>query len=103
MSNVPRSTLFEPKALPVFSEVQIEQIETAISQHLQNNLDAVEKLTQQNSPSWNTLVAPLEELDDTLSKAWSPIGHLNNTMNSDELRSAYNLSLIHISEPTRPY
>ena len=97
MSNVPRNTLFEPKALPVFSEVQVDQIETAISKHLQDNLDAVDQLTQQAQPSWSNLVAPLEELDDTLSKAWSPIGHLNSTMNSDELREAYNACLPKLS------
>ncbi|MEH6344626.1 MAG: oligopeptidase A [Bermanella sp.] len=97
MSNVSCNTLFEPKVLPVFSEVQVDKIEEAINQHLQDNLKAIKQLSKQESPNWDNLVAPLEELDDILSKAWSPVGHLNNTMNSDELREAYNACLPKLS------
>jgi len=97
MTNVPRNTLYEPQALPVFKEVVIDQIEAAISQHLQDNLKAIEVLTQQEKPTWSSLIAPLEELDDTLSKAWSPVGHLNGVMNSDELREVYNSCLPKLS------
>ena len=38
MSNVPCNTLFEPAALPVFSEVVVDKIENAIEQHIQENL-----------------------------------------------------------------
>jgi len=97
MSNVPRNTLYEPLALPVFDEVTLDQIEPAISKHLQDNLQAIKELSTQDNPSWNTLIAPLEELDDTLSKAWSPVGHLNSVMNSDELREVYNACLPKLS------
>jgi len=97
MSNVPRNTLYEPQALPVFDEVILDQIEPAISKHLQDNLQAIKELSIQDNPSWNTLIAPLEELDDTLSKAWSPVGHLNSVMNSDELREVYNACLPKLS------
>ena len=91
------ATLINPQALPNFDEVQVDQIESAISQHLQDNLDAVSRLSQQASPSWSSLVEPLEELDDVLSKAWSPVSHLNSVMNSDALRAAYNACLPKLS------
>jgi oligopeptidase A len=97
MTNVPRNTLYEPQALPVFKEVVIDQVEAAITQHLQDNLKAIDLLTQQEHPTWASLIAPLEELDDTLSKAWSPVGHLNGVMNSDELREVYNSCLPKLS------
>jgi oligopeptidase A len=97
MTNVPRNTLYEPQALPVFKEVVIDQVEAAITQHLQDNLKAIDLLTQQKHPTWASLIAPLEELDDTLSKAWSPVGHLNGVMNSDELREVYNSCLPKLS------
>lgn len=90
-------TLYTPQALPDFSEVQVEQIESAISQHLEDNLKAVNELSQQSTPSWNSLVEPLEELDDILGKAWSPVSHLNSVMNADELRAAYNACLPKLS------
>ena len=91
------ATLINPQALPNFDEVQVDQIESAISQHLQDNLDAVSRLSQQASPSWSSLVEPLEELDDVLSKAWSPVSHLNSVMNADDLRAAYNACLPKLS------
>ncbi len=91
------ATLINPQALPNFDEVQVDQIESAISQHLQDNLDAVNTLSQQANPTWASLVEPLEELDDVLSKAWSPVSHLNSVMNSDALRAAYNACLPKLS------
>ena len=97
MPNLTANTLTAPQALPVFDEIVIENIESAITAHLQNNLDAINKLTQQANPTWESLVQPLEELDDTLNKAWSPVSHLNSVTNSDELRDAYNACLPKLS------
>ena len=90
-------TLNNPQALPKFNEVKIDEIVPAITQHLDNNLEAIKTLSKQANPNWDNLVEALEELDDTLSKAWSPVGHLNSVMNSDELRDAYNACLPKLS------
>ena len=42
---------------------------------------------------WDGIVAPLERMHHRLSRAWSPIGHLNGVLNSDEVRVAYNACL----------
>jgi len=91
------ATLSSPQALPNFNEVEIEKIESIIGQHLDNNLSAIKELSTQASPNWASLVAKLEELDDVLSKSWSPVGHLNSVCNSDELREAYNACLPKLS------
>ncbi len=93
MSNVSRNTLTNPQALPAFNEIKVSEIEAAIKGHLQKNLAAIKDLSLQANPNWKNLIAPLEELDDTLSKAWSPVSHLNSVCNSDELRDAYNACL----------
>lgn len=90
-------TLNNPQALPKFNEIPVDQIETAITEHLNANLEAIKTLSKQPNPTWASLVEPLEELDDTLSKAWSPVSHLNSVMNSDELRAAYNACLPKLS------
>lgn len=90
-------TLRNPQALPKFNEVNIADIEPTISQHLEANLEAIRSLSKIDNPSWDNLVEVLEELDDTLSKAWSPVSHLNSVMNSDELREAYNACLPKLS------
>ena len=91
------NTLTTPQALPNFNEVKIDAIEASISQHLDDNLNAIKTLSQQANPSWDSLVSKLEEYDDILSKAWSPVSHLNSVCNSDELREAYNACLPKLS------
>src|SRR5579872_1894114 len=91
--------LLENHLLPPFREIKAEHVEPAIRQITQENLDAIEALLDQNtSPSWDTLVTPLEDLEDRLNKAWSPVSHLNSVMNNAELRAAYNLCLPLLSD-----
>ena len=44
------------------------------------------------------MIHPLEDLDDRLSRAWSPVSHMNSVLNSDALREAYNACLPKLSE-----
>ena len=41
---------------------------------------------------------PIEQMEDELAQAWSPVSHLNSVANSDELREAYNACLPLLSE-----
>ena len=91
--------LLEPFDLPPFSRIKPEHVEPAITLLIERNLKAIEELTHnQKNPTWETLVAPIEDLDDTLNKAWSPISHLNSVANSKELREAYHLCLPKLSD-----
>jgi len=93
------SILLEPQLLPNFSQIQADQIEPAIDQILADNRKAIEALLAELSePTWNTLVAPLEDMNDRLAKAWSPISHMNAVVNSDELRDAFNACLAKLSQ-----
>lgn len=96
-----RNPLLEHHTLPPFSEIQPEHVVSAVEQLLDDNRQAVERLTEQaeqQPPTWETLVAPLETLNDRLSQAWSPVSHLNATMNSEPLRAAYQACLSKLSE-----
>jgi len=87
--------------LPLFSQIKPEHVEPAITELLaecRQQLDSVVSQAQKTAPSWNNLVVPLEEQDDRLGKAWSPVGHLHAVLNSEPLREAYTASL---SELTR--
>jgi len=48
--------------------------------------------------SWDGLIKPISLLEDRLSKAWSPVRHLNSVKSSDTLREAYNNCLPLLSE-----
>ena len=91
--------LLETDGLPSFSRIAPEQVEPAVDQLLAACRARIEQLTSRTDvPTWDSFVEPLEEIDDRLSRAWSPVGHLNSVMNSDELRVAYNACLPKLSE-----
>jgi oligopeptidase A len=91
--------LFDLTGLPPFLRIRPEHVEPAIDQLLAECRARIAELTQRPEvPTWGSFVEPLEELDDRLSRAWSPVGHLNSVMNSDELRQAYNACLPKLSD-----
>ncbi|HEY5809378.1 MAG TPA: M3 family metallopeptidase [Povalibacter sp.] len=79
--------------LPPFSAIRPEHIEPAIRQVLEENRAQLQALLEGRAASWDTLVKPLEEMQHRLSRTWSPAGHMNGVVNSDELRAAYNACL----------
>jgi oligopeptidase A len=91
--------LLNSSTLPQFSQILPEHVEPAIDYLLAEARAAVQKLLADNRRySWGNLIAPLEECDDRINKAWSPVSHLNAVMNSDALRAAYNACLPKLSE-----
>jgi oligopeptidase A len=90
--------LFEMTGLPPFSRIRPEHVEPAVDQVLAECRAGIAELTGGSElPTWERFVEPLEELDDRLTRIWSPVGHLNAVMNSDELRQAYNACLPKLS------
>ncbi len=94
----PDNPLLRSFALPPFSEIDVNHIKPAIEQILQDNREQISQLQQLAAGDWQTLVQPLELLDDRLSKAWSPVRHLNSVQSSEALRDAYNSCLPLLSE-----
>lgn len=91
--------LLAPFTLPPFSRIKPEHVEPAIRQVLTENRQAIDALLHRRSTfTWATLVEPLDDLDDRLNRIWSPVGHMNSVVNSDELRAAYNACLPLLSE-----
>ncbi|OOF82167.1 oligopeptidase A, partial [Rodentibacter ratti] len=48
--------------------------------------------------TWENFILPLTEASDRLSRAWSPVSHLNSVKNSPELRESYQACLPLLSE-----
>ncbi len=90
--------LLERHLLPPFSRILPEHAEPAIDELLTRNRKRIAELTDDASVSGWTLVAELEQLNDELAQAWSPVSHLNAVMNSDAWREAYNACLPKLSE-----
>lgn len=91
--------LLEDHTLPPFKTIEAQHVIPAIMALIEQNLKAIDNLVEnQPSPTWQNLVAPQEDLEDRLSKAWSPVSHLNSVLNTPELRQAYNECLPKLTE-----
>ena len=91
--------LLENSTLPQFSKIRPEHIEPAIDQLLNEARATITRHLDIVGPySWQNLIEPIEEAEDRLNKAWSPVGHLNAVLNNEALRDAYNACLGKLSE-----
>ena len=79
--------------LPLFHSIEPAHAEPAIRQLLDGNRQELQQLLASGASGWDGIVAPLERMHHRLARAWSPIGHLNGVLNSDEMRAAYNACL----------
>jgi oligopeptidase A len=86
--------LLENFQLPPFSAILPEYAEPAIDAILDDNRRRLAELLvaakqPEWTPTWESLIAPLDEMEDRLSRAWSPIRHLNSVANSEAWRQAH--------------
>ncbi|HGF7185653.1 TPA: oligopeptidase A [Vibrio cholerae] len=85
--------------LPPFSAIKPEHVKPAVEQAIADCRHTIDKVLAENpQPSWESVIAPIEEVDDRLSRIWSPVSHMNSVLNSDELREAYESCLPLLSE-----
>ncbi|WP_440996031.1 M3 family metallopeptidase [Arhodomonas sp. SL1] len=84
--------------LPAFGAIRPEHVEPAIDTILAENRQRLEALLDGGGPyTWDNLVAPVEAMNERLMRAFSPVSHLNNVMNDEDLRAAYNACLPKLS------
>jgi oligopeptidase A len=96
MSDNPLLTM---TGLPPFSQITAKHVEPAIDTLLAENRKTVDALLSATEKyNWDNLVQPLEEMEDRLSRVWSPISHMNSVVNNEALRNAYNTCLPKLSE-----
>ena len=88
---------------PAFGDILPEHAEPALDQLLAENRKVLAEVLAQakasdQPPSWGSLIAPLDEVGDALSRAWSPVSHLFSVSNSPDWRKAYNACLPKLTE-----
>ena len=89
---------FNPAALPRFSDIHPERVETTIKTMLDKNREQLKTLlSPATTYTWDNLMQPLEDMNDELHNAWSPVAHLHAVMESDALREAYNKTIEHLT------
>lgn len=90
--------LLNNTGLPKFSQIQPEHVVPAIEQLIAQCRETIEQVAKIENPTWETFYLPQAMAGDKLSRAWSPVGHLNAVKNSPELREAYQACLPLLSE-----
>jgi oligopeptidase A len=91
--------LLDTTGLPAFRSIKPEHVEPAIDQLLTECRSTVyQLLSDDKTYLWANLIQPLEDIEDRLSRAWSPVSHMNSVVNTEELRAAYNACLPKLSE-----
>ncbi len=91
--------LLDNDGLPAFVHIKPEHVEPAIDTLLAENRANIARLLDEvTDHSWVNTIEPIEEWEDRLGRAWSPVSHMNSVVNSDELREAYNACLPKLSE-----
>src|SRR5690606_10832702 len=80
-----------------FSEIEPPHVAPAIDELLAAARAAVEA-AQRAPATWDEFVAPLEDANERLSRAWGQVAHLHAVMDSAPLREAYNAALPKISQ-----
>ncbi len=84
--------------LPSYAAIQPDHVEPAIDRVLADNRAEIERLLAATDDyTWDNLLRPLEDLEDRLNKAWSPVNHLHSVRDSEALRAAYNACLPKLS------
>jgi len=93
-----KNPILNMSGLPVFSQIAPEHAEPGITTLLDENRKKLDSLLESNTAyTWANLLEPLEAMEDKLSRAWSPISHMNSVVNSEALREAYNACLPKLS------
>ncbi len=90
--------LLNALGLPKFEDIDSNHIEPAIDFLLEDNRKQIENLLKTTIDiNWNNTVDVLDQLDDRLNRAWSPVSHLHSVADNDELRKAYNACIPKLS------
>jgi oligopeptidase A len=77
------------KGLPPFDAIKPEHVVPAMTQLLAELEEELASLERQVTPTWSSLVEPLDRLTEGLTWSWGIVGHLMGVKNSPELREAY--------------
>ncbi|MFL6573042.1 MAG: M3 family metallopeptidase [Burkholderiales bacterium] len=89
--------LLQFAGLPRFDQIKPEHVAPAVEQLLAAARAAVEAAIAAR-PTWDEFVAPLEDANERLGRAWGQVAHLHAVMDSPALREAYNAALPKVSQ-----
>jgi len=91
--------LLDTSSLPRFGDIAPKHVIPALTQLIADHRQRLDELLSNTpDPDFDTLVAPLEDMEHELSRVWSPVSHLQGVLDSREWRDAYNEALPLLTE-----
>ena len=98
MTTAPNA-LLDDAELPAFSAITSQQVVPAVEKTLADYQSLVDQLTASlAAPTFDTLIAPLERMEERLGRVFAPVSHLHGVKDSPALREAYSEALEKITE-----
>jgi oligopeptidase A len=89
--------LLDFSGLPRFADLKPEDVTPAMDQLLAEARAAIERSVA--APvGWESFVAPLEDANERLGRAWGQVSHLHAVLDSPPLREAYNANLPKVTQ-----
>jgi oligopeptidase A len=89
--------LLDFSGLPRFAELEPGHVAPAVEQLLAEARATIARVAV--APvGWDSFVAPLEDANERLGRAWGQVSHLHAVLDSPELREAYNANLPKITQ-----
>ncbi|HET7670845.1 MAG TPA: M3 family metallopeptidase [Burkholderiales bacterium] len=89
--------LLDFSALPHFDALKPEHVAPALDELLAEGRATIQRVTAA-TPTWDAFVAPLEDSNERIGRAWGQVAHLHAVLDSPELRDAYNANLPKITQ-----
>jgi oligopeptidase A len=93
----PHNPLLDFSGLPRFAEIEPGHVAPAIDQLLAQGRAAIAEVSRA-APTWEAFVAPLEDANERIGRAWGQVAHLHAVLDSPALREAYNANLPKITQ-----
>jgi len=84
--------------LPLFDQIKPEHVLPAIDEEIGRARQIVTGLIEIADPDWDSLMLPLEQIEESLGRVWGPVGHLNSVCDSEELRPIYQQGVAKMTE-----
>jgi oligopeptidase A len=92
-----QNPLLDFSGLPRFDAIKPAHVAPAMDELLATGRRAVDTALQARA-TWDDFVAPLEDANERLSRAWGQVAHLHAVMDQPALREAYNAALPKVSQ-----
>jgi len=89
--------LLDFSGLPQFERIKPGHVAPAMEQLLADGRATIAAVTRA-APSWDAFVAPLEDANERIGRAWGQVSHLHAVMDTPPLREAYNANLPKVTQ-----